>query len=131
MSDGLEYVDLGTDDPNVFGCKVTGTLTGAAMAGFAERVEKIHATGNKARIYVDVTAWARKAASSRPEMSVIKEKFAAMGALWSGIGKLAYVVDQNWMANMIGLVDAITPMHLRAFGADQDAEARTWVLADD
>jgi len=125
MSDGLEYMDMDTDDPNVFGCKVTGTLTGAAMAGFAERVEKIHAAGNKARIYVDVTRYGSF------EMSVIKEKFAAMGALWSGIGKLAYVVDQNWMANMIGLVDAITPMHLRAFGADQDAEARAWVLADD
>jgi hypothetical protein len=125
MSDGLEYVDMGTDDPNVFGCKVTGTLTGAAMSGFAERVEKIHTAGNKARIYVDVTSYGSF------EMSVIKEKFSAMGTFWSGIGKLAYVVDQNWMANMIGLVDAVTPMHLRAFGADQDAEARAWVLADD
>ena len=32
---------------------------------------------------------------------------------------------------MIGLVNAVTPMHLRAFGSDQDAEARAWVLSGD
>ena len=125
MSDGLEFVDMGTDDPNVFGCRVPGKLTGDDINTFAERVEAIRAGGSKARIYIDITAY------DDFEMSVVKEKFAAMSTFWNGIGKLAYVVDKSWMANMVGLIDAVTPMHLRAFSSEQDAEARAWVIAED
>ena len=65
------------------------------------------------------------------DLGVVKEKLAHMGTLWSGIERCAYVVDKGWMATMIGLVDAVTPMHLRAFGSDQDADARAWVLSGD
>ena len=48
---------------------------------------------------------------------------------------ITYVIDiPSWapqMATMIGLVDAVTPMHLRAFGSDQYADARAWVLSGD
>ena len=52
-----------------------------------------------------------------------------MGTLWNGIEKCAYVVDRRWMSQMIGLVDAVTPIHLRAFGGDEDAAARAWVVS--
>ena len=123
MSDGLEFVDMGTDDPNVFGCKVNGNLSGEDMNAFAERVEAIRVAGNKARIYVDVTSY-----SGLFEMSVTKEKFAAMSTFWNGIGKLAYVVDKDWMAKWIALVDAVTPMHLRAFEQDEGEHAKAWLL---
>ncbi len=41
----------------------------------------------------------------------------------------SYVLDWAWMSKMIGLVDAVTPMHLRAFGHNQNEEARAWLLS--
>ena len=119
---GVEFLDLNTDNPNVFGMKVVGRITGDAMSGLVERIERIQETGQKARVYVDMVEY------DSWEFSVVKEKLAHMGTLWGGIERLAYVVDKEWMARWIGLVDAVTPMHLRAFEHDETEEARTWLL---
>ena len=63
------------------------------------------------------------------ELAVVKEKLTHIRTLWSGIERLAYVLDWAWMSKMIGLIDAVTPMHLRAFDHNQDEEARTWLLS--
>lgn len=52
---------------------------------------------------------------------------AHIGTLWTSLDRVAYVIDGAW-ATVIGLVDAVTPMHLRAFSTDEDAEARAWIL---
>jgi hypothetical protein len=122
MADGIEYVDLGSDDPSVIACKASGKITADAMAGLIGRLESVQASGHKARIYVDLTDY------KGSDLSVAKEKLAHMGTFWNGIERCAYVVDKGWMSTVIGLVDAVTPMHLRAFDPDQDADARTWVL---
>jgi hypothetical protein len=122
MADGIEYVDLGSDDPSVIGLKASGKITAEGMAALVDRLESVQASGHKARLYVDLTDY------ESSELSVVKEKFAHMGTFWTGIERCAYVVDRGWMSTAIGLVDAVTPMHLRAFDPDQDAEARTWVL---
>ena len=49
MTDGIEFVDLGTDDPNVLELKATGTMTADAITKLVERLESIHASGHKAR----------------------------------------------------------------------------------
>jgi len=122
---GIEFIDLNTDNPNAFGMRVVGRVTAGAMTGMVERIERIQASGHKARIFVDMTQY------DGWDFDVVKEKFAHMGTLWGGIERLAYVVDREWMAKWIGIVDAVTPMHLRAFGHDETEEARRWLLKDD
>lgn len=122
---GTEYLDLGPDHPNAIGFKVTGKFTGAGMVDLIGRIEEVTSRGEKARLFVDMTDYAGW------EIEVAKEKFEHMSTLWNGIGRVAYVVDNLWMANWIGLVDAVTPMHIRAFTADQADEAREWLLAGD
>ena len=122
MTDGIEFVDLGTDDPSVIGVKATGKVTADAITRLVERLESVQASGHKARLYLDLTDY------EGYELSVVKEKLAHMGTFWNSIERCAYILDKAWMSTAIGLVDAVTPMHLRAFGTDQDAEARTWIL---
>ena len=124
MTGGIEYLDLGSDDPSVIGLKASGTITADAMVALIDRLESVQASGHKARMYLDLTEY------KSSELSVVKEKFAHMGTFWTGIERCAYVVDKGWMSTAIGLIDAVTPMHLRAFDPDQDAEARAWVLSD-
>ena len=45
------------------------------------------------------------------------------------LDRVAYVVDKAWMSSAIGLVDAITPMHIRAFGTEESDQAREWLLS--
>jgi len=125
MGGRIEFLDLGSDDPAVLGLAVRGKLTGQEMASLIERLDAIRAGGRKARLYLNLAEY------TGYELPVVREKLLHLGTLWSGIEKCAYVVDKAWMTTMIGLVDAVTPMHLRAFGIDQDAEARDWVVSPD
>jgi hypothetical protein len=120
---GFEFIDLGTDDPRVIAMRITGKLHAEGMAELVKRIETVAATGQKSLVYVDLATFAGS------ELGVVKEKLAGMRTLWTGIERLAYVLDMEWMSKMIGLVDAVTPMHLRAFGHDQDEEARAWLLS--
>jgi hypothetical protein len=122
MTRGTEFVDLGTEDDDVVGMRIAGKVTAETIGALVERLETIRRAGKKARLYLDLTGY------EGYDLGVVKEKLTHMGTLWSGIERCAYVVDRGWMVKMIGLVDAVTPMHLRAFGSDQDAEARAWVL---
>lgn len=119
---GVEFTDLNTDNPNAFGMIFRGRVTAEAMAGMIERIERVQASGGKARIYVDMTQY------EGWDLGVAKEKLAHIGTLWGGIERLAYVVDREWMAKWIGVIDAVTPMHVRAFEHDEKEEARTWLL---
>ncbi|MCG6895816.1 MAG: STAS/SEC14 domain-containing protein [Thiocapsa sp.] len=125
MSDGIEYIDLGTEDPDVIGLKAVGRTTAHDIARLVADLERIRASGHKARLYLNLLGY------EGYELPVVKEKLAHMATLWSSIERCAYVVDKTWMSTLIGLVDAVTPMHLRAFGSDQDAEARAWVISGD
>ena len=122
MNDGTEFVDLDTDDPRVIGIKITGKVTADAITRLVARLETVQASGQKARLYVDLAGY------EGYELPMVKEKFAHIGTFWTSIERCAYVVDKVWMSTAIGLVDAVTPMHLRAFGTDQDAEARAWIV---
>ncbi len=123
MDNGITYVDLGGHDDALIALVVRGKITGDDMAGLIEKVEGVRAEGRKARLYVDLTDYDGYA------FPVVREKLMHLNALWNGIERCAYVVDQRWMSRMIGLVDAVTPMHLRAFGADEDAAAKAWVVS--
>ena len=122
MKNNTELVNLGTNDANVIGLKVAGKATADTITELVERIEKIKASGQKARVYADLTEY------DGFEMSVVKEKLTHFSTLWNSIERCAYVVDKTWMSTLIGLVDAVTPMHLQAFSSEQDAEARAWVL---
>ena len=56
-SGGVEFLDLNTENPNVFGMKVVGRISGDAIAGLVERIERIQETGQKARVYVDMVEY--------------------------------------------------------------------------
>lgn len=119
---GTRYIDIGSDDPRVVACVIEGKFTAEDMAAFNERIETIHATGAKALVYLDLTGY------SGQELGVAREKLGNLGTLWSGMERLAYVVDQEWMLKLVGVIDAITPMHFRAFAADDTDQAKRWVL---
>ena len=123
MSNGIEYLDLGTEDAAVIALAVRGKLTADDMAGLVKKIELVREQGRKARLYLDLSKY------SGYELPVVREKLMHMGTLWGGIEKCAYVVDKAWMTKVIGLVDAVTPMHLKAYSTDQDAEARAWVIS--
>lgn len=125
MSSHVEYIDLGAEDPAIIALAVRGKITGDDMAALIKKIELIREHGHKARLYLDLSDY------TGYELPVVREKLMHMGTLWGGIEKCAYVVDKTWMSTMIGLIDAVTPMHLRAFSTDQDAEARAWVTASD
>lgn len=122
MNNNTEFVDLGTDDANVIGLKVVGKANADTITELVERLENIKASGHKARMYLDLSEY------EGFELSLVKEKLAHISTLWSSIERCAYVIDKSWMTTAIGLVDAVTPMHLQAFSSDQEAEARAWVL---
>lgn len=123
IDSGFEFIDLGTDDPRVIAMRITGKLHAEGMTELVERIEAVAATGQKSLVYIDLVTF------KGYEIAVVKEKLAGMRTLWTGIERLAYVLDWEWMSKVIGLVDAVTPMHLRAFGHDQDEEARAWLLS--
>ncbi len=123
MDSGFEFIDLGTDDPRVIAMKLTGKLHAEGMTELVERLEVVSATGQKSLLYIDLVTF------EGSELAVVKEKLAHIRTLWNGIERLAYVLDWAWMSKMIGLVDAVTPMHLRAFGHNQNEEARAWLLS--
>jgi hypothetical protein len=123
-STGIELTDLGSGDSTVIGMKVTGRVTAEGMAEFIARLEEVTAEGGKARVFVDMVGY------DGTEFAAAKEKLGHMGTLWSGIERVAYVVDRGWMSSWIGLVDAVTPMHLRAFGPDESEEAKAWLLSE-
>ena len=125
MNQNAEFVDLGTDDANVLGLKVVGKAKADTIVALVERLENIKASGHKARLYLDLSEY------EGYELALVKEKLANFSTLWSSIERCAYVIDKSWMQSAIELVDAVTPMHLRAFSSDQDAEARAWVLGKD
>ena len=120
---GFEFIDIGTDDPRVIAMRITGKLHAESITELVDRMEAVSATGQKSLLYIDLQTF------EGSELGVVREKLANMRTLWTGIERLAYVLDVEWMSKMIGLVDAVTPMHLRAFGHDQDEEARAWLLS--
>jgi hypothetical protein len=123
MNDETEFVDLGTDDQDVIGMKITGIATADTISQLIERLETVQASGHKARLYLDLSNY------EGYELPLVKKKLAHIGTFWNSIERCAYVVDKTWMSTAIGLIDAVTPMHLRAFSTDQDEEARAWVLS--
>ncbi len=123
MDSGFEFIDLGADDPRVIAMRITGKLQAEVITELVERLEVVSATGQKSLLYIDLVTF------EGSELGVVKEKLAHIRTLWTGIERLAYILDWAWMSKMIGLVDAVTPMHLRAFGHDQDEEARAWLLS--
>lgn len=125
MSSGIEYLDLGAEDPAVIALAVRGKITGDDMAALIEKIEIVREQGHKARLYLDLSEY------TGYELPVVREKLMHMGTLWGGIEKCAYLVDKAWMTQMIGLVDAVTPMHLQAYSTDQGADARAWVMSSD
>lgn len=120
---GFEFIDIGTDDPRVIAMRITGKLHTESITELVDRMEAVSATGEKSLLYIDLQTF------EGSELGVVREKLANMRTLWTGIERLAYVLDMGWMSKMIGVVDAVTPMHLRAFGHDRDEEARAWLLS--
>lgn len=120
---GMQFLDSGSDDPNVIAMKTSGKLTGEDMAALIEKLEQIKGAGGKARIFVDLADYGGY------DFGVVKEKMSHFSTFWNSIDRVAYVVDKAWMSSAIGLVDAITPMHIRAFGTDESEQAREWLLS--
>ena len=125
MSNDIEYFEIEDAGDDVIACRIHGKFSAESMSDFIDRVERIRDAGGKARVFLDATGY------DTVEMGAAKEKLARMGTLWGHIERVAYLVDKTWLGKVIGFVDAITPMHLRAFGPDDQAEAVAWLLSPD
>jgi stage II sporulation SpoAA-like protein len=123
-SGGIEYLDLAPDQPNVIAIRATGETTGQAMHEFIERIKSTQAEHGKVHLYVDLAGY------EGFEWSVIGEKLANFRTLMTSFDRLAYVVDKQWMASWISLVDAVTPMQFRAFKSEESEAAITWITGD-
>ena len=121
MSSGIEWLDPGDTAPGVIGLKITGKVSGNDLAQLVERIEACSRDGEKARVYVDMTGFVGY------ELDVVREKLTNMSVFWNGLERCAYVVDNTWYSHAIGLVDAVTPMHLRAFRSNDREQALAWV----
>ncbi|WP_415715654.1 STAS/SEC14 domain-containing protein [Roseibium sp.] len=121
---GIEYLDLAPGRPDVIAIRASGETTGEAMHEFIERIKAAQAEQGKIRLYVDLTGY------EGFEWSVVGEKLANFRTLMTSFDRLAYVVDKQWMASWISLVDAVTPMQFRAFKSDQADAAIEWITAD-
>jgi stage II sporulation SpoAA-like protein len=123
-SGGIEYLDLAPDQPNVIAIRASGETTGQAMHEFIERIKSTQAEHGKVRLYVDLAGY------EGFEWSVIGEKLSNFRTLMTSFDRLAYVVDKQWMASWISLVDAVTPMQFRAFKSEESEAAITWITGD-
>lgn len=119
---GMQYIDIGADTSNVVAVAATGEISADAMADFIQKIETHSTDGEKLRLFVDMTGY------TGFEWGVVPEKLAHLRTLLTSFDRIAYVVDRGWMATGIGLVDALTPMSLRAFSAEDRDEAVAWVL---
>ena len=102
---------------------IDGKVEVEGMAELVRRVEKTKEAGKTCRMFLDLRTF-------KFDAGVVGEKLKGMSALWSGIDRLAYVVDSSALRSVIGVVDAVTPMHLRAFSPEQADEARAWAFED-
>jgi hypothetical protein len=118
----MRFVDIGSDDPRVVACIIEGKFTAEDMAAFNDRITAIRDSGTKALVYLDLAGYEGQ------EFGVAKEKLGNMGTLWGGIERIAYVVPHEWMLSLVGVIDALTPMHFRAFSADDAEDGKRWVL---
>lgn len=123
-SGGIEYLDIGSSKPKVIAIRASGETTGEAMHEFIERIKSAQAEHGKIRLYIDLTGY------EGFEWSVVGEKLANFRTLMTSFDRLAYVVDKQWMASWISLVDAVTPMQFRAFKSDESDAAIAWVTGD-
>ena len=123
-SGGIEYLDLAPGRPDIMAIRASGETTGEAMHEFIERIKSAQSEHGKIRLYVDLTGY------EGFEWSVVGEKLANFRTLMTSFDRLAYVVDKQWMASWISLVDAVTPMQFRAFKSDESDAAIEWVTGD-
>lgn len=119
---GMHYIDIGAISPNVIAVAVEGEVSADAMVEFIDKIETQRKVGEKLRLFVDMTGY------TGFEWGVVPEKLAHLRTLLTSFDRIAYVVDREWMATGIGLVDALTPMSLRAFGSEDRDKAIAWVL---
>lgn len=124
MHDTYEFFSLHTDRPHTFGFRVRGKLTTKAMAAFISRLEEIRNDGGRARCYIDLVRYVGF------ELGAFREKLQHMKTLWHTLDRVAYVIDPAWMSAAVNLIDAFTPMHIRAFDHSCEDEAMTWLLAE-
>jgi hypothetical protein len=121
----IQFSDLESGDPRVVGAVVQGKLTADDMVAFNRRISAVRAGGSRALVYLDLVGY-----EGQELIGVARQKLGHMSDLWSGIERLAYVVDREWILKLAGLIDAITPMHFRAYAADEAEEARRWVRGE-
>jgi len=122
MNVGGIYFEEGLDDGRI-AMTVDRTIEAEGMTELVQRIQEIQASGRKARILLDLRSFSFEA-------GVVGEKLRSPSTLWSGIDRLAYVVDSSILRSVIGAVEPVTPMHLRAFCSGQVDTARDWVFSD-
>ena len=119
---GMQYINIGAGSPNVVAIAAEGEISADAMEAFIDKIEARRADGDKLRLFVDMTGY------TGFEWGVVPEKLAHLRTLLTSFDRIAYVVDREWMATGIELVDALTPMSLQAFGSEDRDKAIAWVL---
>ena len=123
--DTLTFLDLAPENRRLIAVRIAGKLTAEELEPFYSKLENIADSGENALLYVDLQSY------DGFELATVKQKLSHMKTLWKNVERVAYVLDMRWMHHYISLIDAITPMSLRAFSHDQQDSAKAWILATD
>ena len=120
---GVRFIDPPRPDDRVVACRVEGQLTAEGMKALVDRIQAVVDRGDKARLYIDMTGY------EGFELGAVTEKLKNMRMLWNGFDRYAIVGDDRWVEIWTGIVDPLTPQHIRHFGSDKQTEAWMWLSA--
>ena len=122
--EGFNEIELSETRENLVAFRAEGKITSDQLEVFNQKIESIREQGHKALVYLDLSEY------ESFEPSMVLTKLKAMGTYFKGIEKLAYVVDNDIYIKIIGFMDILTPMHMKAFDEDDKVEAETWLFSD-
>ena len=120
---GIRPVEHASGDPRLIAYEIVGKVTEAEMQDILRRVEAVQARGEKALIYQALVEM------HGVEFSAMIAKMKGMKTLWKGVARVAVLSDSGVLRSLVGgVMDAITPMEMKAFELAERDAAFAWLL---
>jgi len=119
----IRFIEPPVPNDRVLAYEISGDFTGDDMRTFIERLEEIASTGEKALLYQDIVD------RGSFDLETIKVKIRNLGMIWRSVEKIAVVGDARWLEIYIGVMDHLTPQHMKYFERSQKDEAFAWLTS--
>ncbi len=119
----IRFIDPPQPNERLLAYELSGDFTGDDMRTFVERLEKIADSGRKALLYQDMVA------RGSFDFETIRVKIQNLGTIWRSVEKIAIVGDARWLEIYIGILDHLTPQHMKYFERSEKDEAFAWLTS--